>query len=103
MVLNIKKQIDNPEIKKGSASIAFKLRDVPGLLNSMSNRSDFKDRVLSIMASVASPGFLGKSPASNIYIVLMYIIQKYDNLLGSSISIKKISNGRLLGSRNGRS
>ena len=95
-IRNIKKQIDNPEIKKGSTSIAFKLRDVPGLLNSMSNRSDFKDRVLSIMASVASPGFLGKSPASNIYIVLMYIIQKYDNLLGSSISIKKISNGRFL-------
>jgi hypothetical protein len=95
-IKNMKKQIDNSKTKKGSTSVAFKLRDVPGLLNSMSDRSDFKDRVLSIMASIAGPGFLGKSPANNIYIVLMYIIQKYDNLLGYSISIKKISNGRFL-------
>ena len=95
-IRNVKKQITNPETKKGSTSVAFKLRDVPELLNSMSDRSDFKDRVLSIMASIAGPGFLGKSPANNIYIVLMYIIQKYDNLLGYSISIKKISNGRFL-------
>lgn len=95
-IKNMKKQIDNFKTKKGSTSVAFKLRDVPELLNSMSDRSDFKDRVLNIMASIVGPGFLGKSPANNIYIVLMYIIQKYDNLLGYSISIKKISNGRFL-------
>lgn len=95
-IRNVKKQITNPETKKGFTRIAYKLSDVSGLLKSMSNRSDFKDRVLSIMAGVAGPAFLGKSPGSNIYIVLMYIIQKYDNLLGSSIDIKKISNGRFL-------
>jgi hypothetical protein len=95
-ISNVKKQIDNPETKKGSTRIELKLRDIPKLLDSMSNRSNFKDIVLSIMASIAGPGFLGKSPASNIYTVLMYIIQKYDNLLGSSIDIKKISNGKFL-------
>ena len=95
-ISNVKKQIDNPETKKGSTRIELKLRDIPKLLDSMSDRSDFKDRVLNIMATVTGPGFLGKSPASNIYTVLMYIIQKYDNLLGSSIDIKKISNGKFL-------
>lgn len=92
MKREIKKQIE----KKDSERIEFKLRDVPSLLNSMSNRSDFRDRVLSIMANIVSPASLRKSPPNNIYIVLMYIIQKYDNLLGSSINIKKISNGRFV-------
>jgi hypothetical protein len=95
-IKNVKKQTNNPETKKGSTRIELKLRDVPKLLDSMSDRSDFKDIVLNIMATITGPGFLGKSPANNIYIVLMYIIQKYDNLLGSSIDIKKISNGKFL-------
>jgi hypothetical protein len=95
-ISNVKKQIDNPETKKGSTRIELKLKDVPKLLDSMSNRSNFKDIVLNILATVTGPGFLGKSPASNIYTVLMYIILKFDNLLGSSIDIKKISNGKFL-------
>lgn len=95
-IRNTKKQIENPEIRKDSANTSFKLKDVPVLLKSMSDRSDFKDIVLSIMADIAGPTYLRKNPANTIYNVLMYIIQKYDNLLGSSISIKKISNGRFL-------
>lgn len=95
-IRNIKKQIENPEIRKDSANTSFKLKDVPGLLKSMSDRSDFKDIILSIMADIAGPTYLRKNPANTIYNVLMYIIQKYDNLLGSSISTKKISDGRFL-------